>query len=231
MLVTPSDQDKAVLRKRKRFRIREPFSSLSHSAGAGFSIAALVILLIVARGRPWHTAAFAIYGATLILLYTASALYHSIHASPSNEARLQRFDHIAIFLLIAGTYTPLCLVTLRGAWGWSLLGIEYGLALIGIACSLFWRSAPDWVRVVIYICMGWLVIVAFVPVRHLLPPGGIAWLVAGGLFYTFGTVIFATDRPHLWPGKFSAHDLWHIFVLGGSTCHFILMLCYVAPSM
>ena len=214
----------------KRYWIKEPFAGLSHLFGACLSIAALVILLVLAHGHIWHVIGFAIYGTSLILLYTASTLYHSLWVKPDHADRLMRFDHIAIYLLIAGTYTPVCLVSLRGPWGWTLFGIEYGLALTGILITLLWRTAPDWVRVVLYIIMGWLVVVAMTPLRHALSPAGIGWLVAGGVTYSVGTVIFATDRPHLWPGKFNAHDLWHVFVLGGSVCHFILMAFFIAPN-
>ncbi len=214
----------------RRHWIKEPFCGYSHAMGAFLAIGALVTLLVLAQGRAWHVVSFAIYGASLIALYTASALYHSLHVAPRHAERLQRFDHSAIFLLIAGTYTPVCLVTLRGAWGWSLLSVEYGLAVIGIATCLFWKRNPDWLRVTLYVCMGWLAIIAMGPLSQALPPAALAWLVGGGVVYSVGTVIFATDWPHLWPGKFTAHDLWHVFVLGGSACHFILMLRFVAPA-
>lgn len=218
---------------RRRFFIREPFSGLSHLLGVCLSIAALVVLLVMARGHVWHVVSFAIYGTTLILLYTASTLYHSLWVKPHQIDNLMRIDHIAIYLLIAGTYTPVCLVSLRhfGGWGWSLFGVEYGLALAGILCSLFWKAYPDWLRIVVYLVMGWLVALAMTPLHHALPPAGIAWLFAGGIAYVIGTVVFATDKPHLWPGKFNAHDLWHIFVLAGSACHFVLMAAFIAPSI
>lgn len=210
----------------KRYWIREPFSGLSHWAGVALSVAALAVLLVAAQGRVWHIVGFAIYGASLIVLYTASALYHSLHVRPPAALRLQRFDYIAIFLLIAGTYAPMCLTRLRGAWGWSLLGVEYGLAAIGIAGMIFWKNAPDWFRIVLYVVMGWLVVIA--PLKEIFPPAALGWLLGGGAVYSVGAVIFALDRPHLWPGKFNAHDLWHVCVLGGSACHFILMLRFVA---
>ncbi len=210
-------------------RIKEPFCGLSHGVGILLSVVALVTLLVVAHGRFWPTASFAIYGASLILLYSASTLYHSLRGSPRRELQLMRLDHSAIYVLIAGSYTPICLIALRGPWGWGLLLFIYALAALGIGVTLLWKSAPDWVRVVLYVLMGWASIVAFGPLRAALSPAGFAWLLAGGLVYSVGTVIFALDRPHLWPGKFSAHDLWHLFVLGGSACHFVVMLRYVAP--
>lgn len=211
-------------------RIREPFCGLSHGLGIVLSIIGAITLLVVSRGRPWHTASFAIYGATLIALYTSSTLYHSLDVPPRQEDKLMRLDHSAIYGLIAGSYTPICLVALRGAWGWGLLLFVYALAAVGITTTLRWKSAPDWLRVALYVLMGWASIVAFGPLRTALSPQGFAWLVGGGLVYSVGTVIFALDRPHLWPGKFSAHDLWHLFVLGGSACHFVVMLRFVAPA-
>ncbi len=207
--------------------LKEPFSALSHLVGFGLSIAALIVLLTLARHRPWHMVAFALYGASLIGLYGASALYHALKVAPRHEDRLQRLDHIAIYCLIAGSYAPLCLLPLRGAWGWSVLGIELGLAATGIGIVLLWRRAPDWVRVALYVLMGWTILAALGPVRHVLPPAAFAWLIGGGVVYSVGAVVFALDRPHLWPGRFSAHDLWHCFVLGGSACHFMVMLSLV----
>lgn len=211
-----------------RCRIKEPFCGFSHWIGMGLSVAALLVLLIAARGRPWHTVSFAIYGATLIFLYTASALYHSLHVGPRALGWLQRLDHSAIYLLIAGTYTPVCLVTLRGAWGWSLLGAIYGLAGVGIATSLFWKRCPHWVRVTLCIGMGWLALIAIGPLRDALPASALGWLICGGLVYSIGTVFYALDKRRLWPGALTGHDVWHVFVLGGSACHFMLIFRFIA---
>lgn len=214
-----------------RWRLKEPFCGTSHLAGALLSVAALFVLVRAAAGRPLHMTGFALFGASLVLLYSASSLYHSLRLGPGQTARLQRFDFIAIFLLIAGTFAPLCLVTLRGAWGWGLLSLEYALAFTGIAAVVTLRDRfPAWLRMTMYLVMGWLVVAVSGPLGNALPPAGVAWLVAGGLTYTLGAVVLATDRPHLWPGRFSAHDLWHVFVLAGSACHFVLMLRYVAPA-
>jgi hemolysin III len=214
----------------KRRRIKQPFSAYSHFVGALLSITALVVLLVLSAGRVWHVVSFTIYGASLIVLYIASTLYHSLDVATKHVDRLQRMDHIAIFLLIAGTYTPVCLVLLRGAWGWSLLGVEYLLAGIGIVLTILYKSKPEWLRVVLYIVMGWLALIAIVPLRMALSPAALGWLVGGGAAYSIGTIFFATNRPNLWPGKFEAHDLWHLFVLGGSICHFVLMLGYVVQA-
>lgn len=211
-----------------RLRLREPFSAISHMVGAGLSVVALVALLIMARGRVWHVVSFALYGASLIFLYTSSTLYHSLRLSEEHEERLARLDYVGIFVLIVGTYIPVCLVPLRGIWGWSLFGVEVGLGVFGILGILFWRGMWDWLRVTLYVVMGWLALIALRPLRECLSGGGLLWLLAGGLSYTVGTVVFALDKPHLIPGKFSAHDLWHLFVMGGSACHFVLIACYVA---
>ena len=211
-------------------KIKEPFCGLSHFVGALLGVAALGALLWLADGRVLNLTASAIYGATLILLYAASAIYHSWRASERVEALLQRLDHSAIFLLIAGSYTPICLLALRGERGWILLGAVWSLAIIGVSGSLLWKTMPDWLRVSIYVIMGYLCVGAMAPIRESLSSAGLAWLLAGGAVYSVGTVIFALDKPHLWPGKFSAHDLWHLFVIGGSACHFVTIAGVVARA-
>lgn len=207
---------------------REPFNGISHLAGAALSVAALVVLLILAWGRPWATAAFTVYGVSLIVLYAASTLYHSLRVSRRVYHWLGRCDYIAIFLLIAGTYAPLCLVTLRHTVGWPLMLSEYGLALMGIAGVVFWKRMPDWVRIVLYVVMGCLIVPVLPHLSALLPPAALGWLVAGGIVYLIGLMVFTLDRPTLWPGRNIAHGLWHLFVLGGSACHYILVLRYIA---
>lgn len=211
------------------FRVKEPFSSLSHLAGAALAVAGLVFMLIWSDGKPWSIVSASIYGGSLILLYLASGIYHLAPVAPKIERRLQKMDHAAIYLLIAGSYVPVCLISLRGPWGWTLFGIEYGLAAIGVLATIFWTRQPPWFRVVLYILMGWLAVIAMAPLAQALAPEAIFWLVVGGVIYTIGAAIFALDRPHLWPGRFSAHDLWHVFVLGGSVCHFIVVAKYILP--
>jgi hemolysin III len=212
---------------RQQWWIKEPFCGLSHFLGVVLSVVGTVALLVLARGRPWHIVGFTIYGASLILLYTASTLYHSLPVAPRYVVRLRQFDLAAIFLLIAGTYAPLCLIPLRGAWGWSLLAAEYGIAFLGIAAVLFRSGLSDGLRLLLYFWMGCLIVFALAPLRQAVPPAALAWLAGGGMAYSVGTVILASDRPHLWPGRFSAHDLWHLFVLAGSACHFAMMVCLV----
>jgi hemolysin III len=208
--------------------IKEPFCSLSHLVGAALSVAGLVVLLGATSGRPWHVTSVAIYGASLILLYVASTLCHAVHCSPKTGQRLDAFDHAAIFLLIAGTYTPLCLVTLRGPWGWTILAVEWALAVVGIVLVMLGQVRAQWPRVAVYLAMGWIAMVAVVPLMQLLPGWAIFWMLAGGLLYTLGAILYAMDWPHLWPGKFHAHDLWHVLVLAASACHFVMILRFIA---
>ena len=210
--------------------MKHPFSGLSHLTGAALSIVGLVLLLIVARGKPWHLVSFAVYGATLIFLYTASSLYHLLRLSPEKEEKLFGLDRAAIYTLIAGTYTPICLLVLPRAWGWSLFGVVWGLAVVGIVVDILMRRrTPDWVQATLYLVMGWVALVAVGPLVRSLPIAGIILLAAGCLIYTVGAVICVTGKPRLWPGKFGAHDLWHVLVIAGSVCHFLLMFCFIAP--
>lgn len=209
---------------------KEPFCGLSHLLGAVLSIAGLVVLLCLSAGKPWHLTAFSIYGASLLLLYTASTLLHSLPHCPRRVEKLLTLDQVAIFFLIAGTYTPLCLVTLRGPWGWSLFGVVWGLAFAGAALRMFWRGVPLWLPQLLYLLMGWLCVIAYQPLARALTWPAFGWLLAGGIIYSVGAVIYTTERPRLWPGRFGAHDLWHVFVLAGSACHFVFMVAFVAPS-
>lgn len=211
--------------------IKDPFPGLSHWAGAVLSLAGLVALLHLARGRPSYVAAFAIYGTTLLVLYSASGLAHSIRCSEQASEWLTRIDCMAIFLLIAGTYTPLCVVSLRGVWGWSMLSVEWLMAAAGIIAVARTRQNSVWPRTVLYLVMAWIVAMAAIgPIVHALPRAAVIGLLAGGLFYSVGAVIFATDKPNLWPGRFVAHDLWHVLVLAGSACHFLVVLNFIARA-
>lgn len=209
--------------------LKDPFSGLSHLLGAVLSVFGLVVLLDAASGRPWHLTSFVIYGTTLVLLYTASALYHLLPVGPRAEGALYGLDRAAIYALIAGTYTPICLIALQGGWGWSLFGVVWGLAVLGIAADvLSRRRMPDWLSALLYLITGWVAVVAIGPLVRALPVAALGWLLAGCVIYTVGAVICVRDRPHPRPGLFHAHDLWHVFVLAGSACHFILMWRYIA---
>jgi len=171
---------------------------------------------------------FAIYGASLVLLYSASGVAHSLHCSSETEAKLDRLDYAAIFLLIAGTYTPVCLVTLRGPLGYGMLAAEWLCALFGINTVLRGGAQSHVSRTWLYIAMAWLAILAAPVLIRRLAPGAIAWLLAGGVAYSIGAIIFVRRKPTLWPGRFGSHELWHCLVLVGSACHFMVMIRYVA---
>lgn len=210
-------------------KLKDPVSGLTHLAGALASVAALVVLVVLAvrDGTAWHVVAFAIFGASLILLYTASSLYHLLPLSERGSRVLRRLDHIMIFLLIAGTYTPICLIPLRGEWGWSLLVSVWTLALAGIFLKLFWLQAPRWLSTGIYLFMGWLIVVATWPLIQTIPPGGMIWMAIGGLSYTIGAVIYGLKRPNPIPGVLGFHEIFHLFVIAGSFAHFWMMLRYI----
>jgi hemolysin III len=203
----------------------ERVNSISHLIGAGLAIAGLVVLVVVAarQGDPWKIVSFSVYGTTLVLLYVFSTLYHSL---PGNAKSIfRKLDHNAIYLLIAGTYTPFVLVPLRGVWGWSLFGVIWGLAVLGIAMEFTSGGSRKAVRIVIYLAMGWLVIVAVRPLIEKLPNGALVLLAVGGLLYSGGVAFYAADKriKH-------AHGAWHVFVMAGSAAHYLAVLLYVAPS-
>lgn len=201
---------------------QERFNSISHGIGAAAALAGLVVLVVAAsrQGDPWKIVSFSIYGATLLLLYTSSTLYHSLRGKAKNVFR--KLDHHAIYLLIAGTYTPFTLVTLRGAWGWSLFGIIWGLAISGIVVDSLPQKGLRILPVVIYLLMGWLILMALKPLLRALPSMGFLWLLLEGVFYTGGVVFYALDERvrHF-------HGIWHLFVLLGSISHYFTVLFYI----
>lgn len=198
--------------------------SVTHGIGVILSIAALVLLVTFAalRGDAWHIVGSAVFGATLIFLYAASTLYHSV-THPGAKKVLRVLDHSAIFLLIAGTYTPFTLVTLRGGWGWTLFIIVWGLALVGILYKVTASNRFRLMSVLLYLAMGWLVLVAIRPMVTSVAVPGLLLLLAGGLCYTLGVVFF------IWRRLPYSHAIWHVFVLAGSICHFFAVLLYVIP--
>jgi hemolysin III len=208
-------------------RIREPVNGGSHLLGLLLASAGTILLLRMARG-PWQLAAFAVYGATLILLYGASTLYHLLPLSDRPLRALRTLDHIAIYFLIAGTYTPIALITLHSALGWALLATVWLIAVAGIPFKLFFLDAPVWVSTATYLAMGYLALVAVVPLARAVSINGLLWLVAGGLAYTIGAVIYSRQRPDPFPGRFGHHEIWHLLVLTGSACHFAFMVYHVA---
>ena len=200
--------------------------SVTHGVGIVLSIAGLSVLVTFAalKGNAWHVVGCAVYGATMVLAYTASTVYHAIPGSFTRAKRVLRvIDHSAIYLLIAGTYTPFCLVNLRGPWGWTLLGVVWGLAVLGIVFKATMLGRLKVVSILFYLAMGWLVIIAARPLGRSMALGGIVLLAAGGLAYTAGVAFYAARRmPY-------HHAVWHFFVLAGSTLHFFAVLFYVVP--
>ena len=211
-------------------KLRDPFSGLSHLTGALLSIAALILLVYNASyyGKTLHIVSFAIFGTSLILLYTASTLYHLLPLSPRGLLVLRRIDHMMIFVLIAGTYTPVCLIPLRGVWGYSLLVGIWLLAIIGIIIKIFWVGTKRWLSTLLYIVMGWLIGIALWPLVQTISVAGVVWMVLGGLFYTIGAIFYGIKwPPNIIPGWFGFHEIFHLFVIAGSFSHFWLMLRYI----
>ncbi|AEG59880.1 PAQR family membrane homeostasis protein TrhA [Desulforamulus ruminis] len=211
-------------------KLRDPFSGLSHLTGAVLSIIGLIVLVYnaVGHGKISHVVSFSIFGASLILLYTASTLYHLLPLSQKGIGVLRRIDHMMIFVLIAGTYTPICLIPLRGGWGYSLLVAIWTLAVAGILIKIFWMEAPRWFSTLLYVFMGWLVVIAFWPLIQAISLKGIIWMVLGGLFYTAGAIFYGTKwPPNIIPGWFGFHEVFHLFVMAGSLSHFWLMARYI----
>jgi hemolysin III len=205
----------------------EAFSFWSHALGAAASVALLVLLAVRADGALAVTS-LVMYGATLVLLFSASALHHVVGTmGPRWHAVSRRLDHISIYLLIAGTYTPVCLLSIRGAWGWSIFGVVWGIALAGSLAKGFWLTMPRWLGVAIYLVMGWVVVVAIFPLVEAVPAAGVWLLFAGGVAYSGGAVIYARQRPDPWPDVVGFHGIWHIFVLIGAGIHALLIWRFV----
>ena len=200
----------------------ERLNSLSHLIGAVAALAGLVVLVVFAslKGDPWKIVSFSIYGFCLFLLYLFSTFYHSLQGKAKIVFR--KLDHLAIYLLIAGTYTPFTLVSLRGAWGWSIFGVVWGLAVIGILIDTFAKKGRRILPIIIYILMGWIGIVALNPLLQSLTSAGFFWLLLGGIFYTLGIIFYLLDhrKPYF-------HAIWHLFVLAGSINHYVAIVLYV----
>ena len=211
-------------------RLREPVSGLTHLVGVVLALVGLGVLLVRASGagRVDQFVAFGVFGCSLVALYAASTLYHLLPVSPATVARLRKLDHVAIFVLIAGTYTPICVLALEGGWSVGVLGLVWTLALCGGLLKVFWMDAPRWLSVGLYLAMGWLAVIAASAIFQAVPPGGIAWILGGGLIYSVGAVIYGLKWPDIRPGVFGFHELWHLFVLAGSACHFWAMLRYIS---
>ncbi len=212
--------------------IRDPGSALTHFIAMMLAIFASMPLLLKAglTSGSRNMAAMLVFMTSMILLYGASTLYHSVNMSGKRLKFFKKLDHMMIFVLIAGTYTPVCLIILGGSIGYNLLALVWGIAAVGILIKMFWVTCPKWFSSMIYIAMGWVCIPVFVPLWNALPKAAFLWLLAGGIIYTIGGVIYALKLP-LFNARhkyFGSHEIFHLFVMGGSICHFIFMYLYVA---
>lgn len=211
--------------------IKDPGSTITHFIGMVMAIPAAIPLLIKAarQSDPLYIVAMGVYALSLILLYTASTAYHTFDRSERINTILKKIDHMMISVLIAGSYTPICLLVLEKKTGLVLLGIVWGIALIGILIKAFWVYCPKWVSSVLYIGMGWTCVLAFGQIFHAMSPAGFGWLLAGGIIYTVGGIIYALklsvfNNRHKY---FGSHEIFHLFVMGGSLCHYIVMYAYI----
>jgi hemolysin III len=220
-----------------RISLREPVNGLTHLAGAILSIIGFIVLVVIAveNGSTRQIVAFSIFGTSLVAMYCASAFYHSLKLSERGVAHLRRIDHMMIYVLIAGTYTPVCLVILGGRLGIGLLIAVWSLAAMGVVQTIAWMHAPDWLPTVLYIGMGWIAIVVIRPLLMAAPPGFFYWLLAGGIIYTVGAVIHAVNWPQVREGAsrrlFGSHEIWHLCVMAGSFAHYWAILAYVAKAV
>lgn len=215
-------------RRRWVLYLHETLNSITHGIGILLSIAALVLLLVFAsvtkHGDAWKIVSFSVYGAALILMFTASTLYHSAR-NKRIKAWFNLLDHASIYILIAGTYTPFTLVSLRGPWGWTIFGIIWGLAMAGVIFKLFfYRERWRLLSAVIYVLMGWIILIAIRPLIQGVPAGGLYWLLAGGLSYSLGVIFYLRKQ-----NRFN-HVIWHLFVLGGAISHFFAIFLHVLPA-
>lgn len=213
----------------KRY-IREPINALTHLIGAGLSLVGTILLLTSGgKGTSLTTTAIVsiiVFGLSLIALYTTSGIYHLVNTTDAVILRLKKLDHSMIFILIAGSYTPFCLLSLSGAWRWGIICTVWSLAVIGITLKMFWINMPRWLSTGFYIGMGWIALFALKPLYASLSLGGFIWLVLGGVMYTIGGVIYGLKKPNF-SANFGFHEIFHIFVLLGSACHYWAVFNYV----
>jgi hemolysin III len=215
-----------------KVRAKDPGSAITHLIGMLMAVFAAMPLMIKAAGQPdsIHLISLGIFIISMILLYTASTVYHTFGKTDKSHRRLRKFDHMSIYVLIAGTYTPICMIVLGGRVGFGLLILIWSLAFIGIAVTGFWINCPKWFSSAIYITMGWTCVLAFTQIINSLPSAGFGWLLAGGIIYTVGGIIYALKLPifNSRHKNFGTHEIFHLFCIGGSVCHFMLMYLYIA---
>lgn len=216
-------------KKPKKPGPRDPFSSLTHLGAAAAALIGLIVMLIIGWGDTTREISLLIYGLSLIVLLSASGTYHLVNSSPGVIKWLRKIDHSAIYILIAGTYTPICLNFFTGFWRWGLLVIIWTMAAAGVTVKLFVINAPRWVSAGVYLVMGWFSMLAIQEILDTMPVGAIIWLVTGGVLFTLGAVVYMTKKPDPRPGVFGFHEIWHIFVILGCLAHFILIASFIAP--
>ena len=213
--------------KRNKFEVKDPISALTHFIGL-LAVMPVFVCMLDRSDSMIKSIGLTIFGISLILLYGASTIYHTLKLSAEKTALLRRIDHMMIFVLIAGTYTPVCLVTLAGKFGYILLALIWCIAVAGVFMKIFWMNAPRWLSTMVYVVMGWLSITAFVPLMKTVGWGGFGVLLAGGIAYTLGAVIYALKKPNLAILKsFGFHEIFHVFVMIGSGFHILFMFLYV----
>lgn len=202
--------------------IREPVNSLTHGIGALLAVVGLVLLLreAILRGSVSQIIAFSMFGLSMVLLYTASSLYHALPVKEKTLELFRKLDHSMIYVLIAGTYTPICLLVLEGSWKWGLFTTIWSLAIIGIIKKMLWMNAPRWLSTLFYLGMGWLAVIIFPTLMDKLPMAFMIWIGVGGFAYTFGAIIYGLKKPNPIPEWFGHHEIWHLFVLAGTASHF-----------
>jgi len=230
MFLNMADKPKAPVKNSSKYikvysQDEEIFNAVTHGVGAALSVLGLILMVVksAAFGSALYVASTAVFGISMVLLYTLSTLYHSIKQERAKQV-FKILDHSSIFLLIAGTYTPFTLLVLRGAWGWSIFGVVWGLAVTGIIIESIFINKLKFLTLILYLSMGWVVIVALKPLIRSMPKVALYWLIAGGLSYTFGVIFYVMKKI-----KYT-HGIWHLFVLGGTVCHFFAVYYYVIPS-
>jgi hemolysin III len=210
----------------------EPVNCLTHLFGAIFSCVGMVMLLRESWGEPLYTFSFFVYGFCSIAIYLASSLFHGLKVSERRRRLLLRLDHAGIFAMIAGSYSPLALITLKAYssfLGWGFFVTVWCMAIMGMALRLKYLDAPRWLSTVVYLLLGWAGVVMLEPLNYVLPFGALLFMFLGGTFYSVGAVVFLLKRPNFFPGVLGHHELWHLFVLAGSACHFLLIYFYLTP--
>ena len=208
--------------------LRDPVSGISHLIGAALSLAALYFMLNKVPNDQFglYLASYLVFGISMFLMFSSSAIYHLMEISEAGIKALKRLDHMAIYIMIAGSYTPFCLIGLEGSLAWWMFGIAWGIALLGVIKKVFWLHAPRWLSTVLYLAMGWMCLFVYEPLSQALSAGAVRWLVIGGICYSVGAVVYATKWPNI-SKTFGFHELWHLFVLAGAASHFVSVAIYL----